>query len=361
MSFAAVPAFELERAVGIARAPATWHSEGDLSLWLMRILTGGLFFLVAVVLVGRLAEGVGPGTGAATAAIFGTATLASPLGPTLFEHDAAAALAIAAFALVSRRRPFAAGLCAGGAVLCEYAAGVVVVALLVFGVVRYGRAAYRFALGLVPAAIALGTYDWVAFGSPFHLSYRYVANPFAERQHSGFFGIGVPTARGLWEALAGTRGLLLVSPVSAAAAVGLVLLWRRGLRHEAALAAAITIAFVLVDAGYFLPYGGTSPGPRFLAVAVPFLALGLPAALARFPRSTLVLAAASAALTAVDALTWSLRGPNDSALVPSRLDVAKTIWVWLGLDRNAGALLVLMCALAAIAVGARDFSRRVAA
>src|SRR5690348_329771 len=38
MSFVAVPWFQLERAVGIARAPAAWRQEGDLSLWLMRVL-----------------------------------------------------------------------------------------------------------------------------------------------------------------------------------------------------------------------------------------------------------------------------------------------------------------------------------
>src|SRR5436305_1029284 len=38
LSFAAVPAFELERALGIAKAPVDWRPEGDTSLWLMRVL-----------------------------------------------------------------------------------------------------------------------------------------------------------------------------------------------------------------------------------------------------------------------------------------------------------------------------------
>ena len=95
----------------------------------------------------------------------------------------------------------------------------------------------------------------------FHLSYRYVANPFAERQHHGFFGIGVPTLHGLREVLVGNRGLLVFSPVLLAAAVGLWLLWRRGDRAEALLAGAVSLLFCLLSAGYFLPYGGGSPGP----------------------------------------------------------------------------------------------------
>ncbi|MHB8469828.1 MAG: hypothetical protein ACYDCH_08750 [Gaiellaceae bacterium] len=87
--------------------------------------------------------------------------------------------------------------------------------------------------------------------------------------------------------LVGSRGLLVVSPVAVAAATGLALLWRRERRAEAAVCAAITIAFVLLDAGYFPPYGGTSPGTRFLVPALPFLALGPAAAFERLPRLTL--------------------------------------------------------------------------
>ncbi len=38
--------------------------------------------------------------------------------------------------------------------------------------------------------------------------------------------------------------------------------------------------------GYFLPYGGVSPGPRFFIPAVPFLAVGLAPAFARIPIAT---------------------------------------------------------------------------
>jgi hypothetical protein len=82
MSFLAVPGYEFERIVGVAKAPRDWQAEGDLSLWLLRVLTSGVLFVGSVFLVGRLAERVVPGTGAATAAIFGVATMAAPLAPT---------------------------------------------------------------------------------------------------------------------------------------------------------------------------------------------------------------------------------------------------------------------------------------
>jgi hypothetical protein len=346
LSVAAIPAFELERAAGIAKAPRDWHAEADASLWAMRVLSSGVFFVVAAAVVLWLA-------GELAAAAFGVATLAAPLAPTFFEHDAAGALAIAAFALLMRRRGrgalAAAGVLAGAAVCTSYQAAVIVAVLLAYAAWRHRRAAAWFVLGLVPPAIALGAYDQAAFGSPFHLSYRYVANRFAERQHGGFFGIGAPTWHGIADVLVGSRGLLVWSPVCAAAAVGLVLARRR---PEAIVAALVVVAFVLVDAGYFLPYGGGSPGPRFLGAALPFLALGIQPALERFRWPTLVLAAVSAVTMTVQALSWGVRSETSTAYLPKRTDVMATIWSVAGLNRNVAALLVLGCALAALGVAA---------
>ena len=344
ISFAAIPAFELERLAGVAKAPRDWHAEGDASLWGMRVLSTGLLFLVAVAIVLWLA---GPFAGA----VFGAATLAAPLAPTFFEHDAGGALAIAGFALLWRaRRPALAGLCAGAAVLLSYQTALIALVLLGYACWEYRQATWRYVAGLVPPALALGAYNWAAFDSPFHLSYRYVANRYAERQHGGFFGIGVPTLHGLWDVFLGSRGLLVWSPVCVAAAVGLFLLRDRA----AALAAgAVVLLFVLVDAGYFLPYGGGSPGPRFLGASLPFLALGLPAAYARFRLPTLALGLVSAVTMSVQALSWGVRSEHDTAYVPAKTDVMATIWSVAGLNRNLGAALVLAAALAAVATAAR--------
>ena len=362
MSFLAVPWFELERGLGIAKAPTRWKEEGDWSLWLMRVLTSGPLFLSAVLVVGRLAEGIAAGTGAATAAIFGVATIAAPLAPTFFEHDAAGAFAVSSFALLvagARRWTTAlAGFLAGTAVFFNYQSGLIALVLFAYAIWRRRRDALLFVLGAVPPAVALGAYDWTAFGSPFRLSYRYVANPYAERQRSGFFGIGFPTLHGLGEFLAGTRGLLVWSPVCIAAAAGLVLLWRRRLRAEALTAGAIVVLFAFVDAGYFLPYGGGSPGPRFFAAALPFLALGLAPALARFRVPVLALGLVSVVTMTIQGLSWGVRLQTDTSWLPGKNDVMATTWMLLGLNRDAGAVIVLLCALGALAVGSLAMLRR---
>ncbi|MGZ4353900.1 MAG: hypothetical protein ACXVZ4_10155, partial [Gaiellaceae bacterium] len=292
--------------------------------------------------------------GAAAGATFGAGTLASPLAATMFAHVGAGGLGLAALLLARRptaRRAAAAGLVGGCAVLVDYPAAVIVVAVAVVVALRAPRRLGWFVLGGLPPLAALLVYDAAAFGSPFHLSYRYEARPFSEQQRHGFFGIGVPTFHGLKEVLVGDRGLLVFSPVLVLAAIGLWLLWREGRRLEAGVAAAITTVFVLSNGGYFLPYGGASPGPRFLVAALPFLALGLGPAFRRWPRTTTALAAVSVVLTTADLLTYALRSTSDR-WYPGRgqSDLAKTIWVWLGPNRIYGGAFALFCSLAALAV-----------
>jgi hypothetical protein len=194
----------------------------------------------------------------------------------------------------------------------------------------------------------LGAYNLGAFGSPLHLSYRYVTG-FAEQQRHGFFGIGVPTPRGIVKTLLAPHGLLLESPVLVLAAAGLVLLWRRGLRPESALCAAVAVAFAASAAGYFDPYGGTSPGPRFFVPALPFLALGLAPAYARWPRLTAVAALVSVGAMMYECATWAAPGDDRWTSV--------TAWsYWLGVPKGLGLALAAAaaaCALALAAVVAR--------
>jgi hypothetical protein len=66
----------------------------------------------------------------------------------------------------------------------------------------------------------------------------------------------------------------------------------------------VVLAFLALNCGYFDPYGGDSPGPRFVTPALPFLALGLPFVLARFRILGVALIAASVVASTAIALTW---------------------------------------------------------
>ncbi len=260
LSFLAVPAAAAVR----LPAPAGWHHSGDLRLWAVRLATGGIALLLSAFLVGRAAEGLAPGWGGATLVTFAAGTLAASLAVDNFDEVPAATLGFAAFLLAWRQRSGWAGVVAGLAVVVEYQAALVGVVVGGYAAFRGARAFGRYALGVVPGLALLGLYDRAAFGSPFHLSYRYVSSQFAARQAGGFFGVHAPSWHAARLVLIGNRGLIVVAPVLVLAAVGLVLLWRQGYRAESCAAAAVTIAFLVLELGYFDPYGGDSPGPALL-------------------------------------------------------------------------------------------------
>jgi hypothetical protein len=359
LSVAALPALEVLRASGVVREReeqlGVWNRP--IALWVTRLATAGALFVLALLLVARGAERVVPGTGAPVAATYGLATLAAPLAAISMSHVGAGAVAFGGFLLAWRApdRPAAAagaGLCAAAALLLEYQAAIAGVAVLAYLALKSRRltpvAAY--AAAYCAGWLALAAYDLAAFGSPFHLSYRYVTG-FVEQQRHGFFGIGVPTGHGIAKTLVAPHGLLLESPVLILAGAGLVLLWRRGLRAEAALCGTVAVAFAVSAAGYFDPYGGTSPGPRFFVPALPFLVLGLAPAFATWPRLTAVAAVVSTGAMLYECATWA--APGDEHWT------SQTAWsFWLDAPKAVGLAVAAAAAAAALLLGGLALRRQ---
>jgi hypothetical protein len=303
--------------------------------------------LLAVFLLGRATELLEPSAGGVAAATFGLGTLAMPLAAVTFGHVGAGAAALASFLLAWRaaERPgravvlsVAAGVIAGLAVLIEYQVALIGGLVFVYLILKARRPSLpiAFAFGAASPLLLLGVYNDHAFGSPLHLSYRYTE---FEGQQNHFFGVGTPSWHGLWETLFADKGLISRSPVVLLAAAGLVLLWRAGKSKEAALCGATVCAFVVYDAGYFDPYGGTSPGPRFLVPVLPFLALGFGPAYRKWPRLFICAAVISLASMIQSSATWNESGAWTFVTVWSR---------WGGLPRDAGGAVVCITALAAL-------------
>jgi len=367
MSVLALPVAE---AIGLP-APSHWRYRHDLQVWLVRVLTSGVAFVFLAFAVGRVSEGLARNTGGIALVAFALATLVGAMAPTTFDHVTAGAFGFAAFLCAWRRRPGVAGLLAGAALTVEYQTGLIAAILALYVALGGVRPLVRYLLGIVPGALLLGAYDWAAFGSPLHPSYRYVANRYAAEQAQGLFGITLPRWHSVTLVLFGDRGVLVACPLALAALFGLWLLARRHL-FEALTCAAVFVGFLLLEFGYFLPYGGVSPGPRFLVPAIPFLALGLGPAFARLPVITTALAAASMTASTALALTWSWESGLGyrqtvwgelARLVTgtrSRLGhtLAGNIVTSLGLTRADGALFVAMCALAAFLIAASALHRR---
>ncbi len=287
-----------------------------------------------------------------------------------FDQVPAAALGFGAFLLAWRRRPLAAGLLAGTGVLFEYEAGaiLVVVAAYLFLTTRSRRGLVAYAAGAVPGLVALAAYDWAAFGAPWRLSYRYVDNLYQPAQSGGLFGIHLPSSYAMQQVFVGRGGLIVATPVVVAAAWGLRLLWGTR-RAEVAACVAVAVIYVILNCGYFLPYGG-SPGPRFLIPALPFLALGLGPAFARAPRLTAALSFVSIASMTAIFLDWGAQTPMKGGIfsevgrIPFQREASRyfvylesSVFDWILPGRAWGAALTAIAALAAFVVAYRAIPR----
>jgi hypothetical protein len=301
-------------------------------------LWGALLPFVGVLMLVRMAaERLVPGYGTIAAVTLGAGSLVAVFATMFFDHELSAFLGFLAFALLLRERArapsleavAAAGVAAGLAIGVEFPLGLLAIVLGVYALARPGRLkrglAYcgGVAIGLVPLVV----YDLWAYGTVKPIAYSFAVLDPGKSGHdvlganaSGFFGIGLPSGSALTDLLLGPKGLLVLTPVWALAAVGLVALWRGGRRAETAVVAAVVSVFLLYDAGYYLPFGGFNAGPRFLVPMLPFLALGLAAAWRAYPGPTLALACASVAVTTVSILADPMLVSEDVGTMFHRLE-----------------------------------------
>lgn len=316
----------------------TYHVRGQIEaqtplIWALGLFVSVLPALLLMLLVRRMGERLEPGYGTAAAVTLGLCTMVLPFSTLYFSHVLAALLGFAAFAVLWRERDRAgadgpgslplvalAGLLAGLAFASEYplALGGVVLGLYAISRGPRVRRGLAYAGGAVLGAAPLFAYNLWAFGSITHLSY---ANAVKEQgitghdvlgsNESGFFGVNVPSPRVALELLFSSKGLFTLAPVLAMGVLGVVLLWRRGRRAEALTIGGVALIYLVYNSGYWLPYGGGTPGPRFLMPLIPFLALPLVLAYKRFPVTTLALAVPSALFMLAATLTFPLIGNDD--------------------------------------------------
>lgn len=206
-------------------------------------------------------------------------TIAFPFATMFFGHAASTASLFLAFYLLWRSRqhdqlwrPALAGLCAGLAVLTELPVALGVIVLLGYCALTRPRSLSVFILGGMPPAVALLAYNWLAFEHPLRLGYQFTVN-FSEAHSHGVGGIGLPSPATFVDLMISPRGLLRLSPWLAFTPLGLAGVRNLRLRAEVVLCASIVTTFVLYNSGFFSPFGGASPGPRYLTPALPFAAV----------------------------------------------------------------------------------------
>ncbi len=349
--------------------PQAMYRLSRVALWQMALAGAALPALVLLFLVRGVADRLVPGYGAAAAVAVGAASVVGLFATLFFAHALSACLGFAAFALLvrERSRPSArlastAGAVAGLAVVVEFPLALVAVALALYAAVGHDRLRRlsAYAAGVVAGGAPLLAFDAWAFGSPFTLAYTNAVSVPGRSGHdvvganaAGFFGVQTPNLRAAVDLLVSSKGLLVLMPVWALASAGIVALWRRGARAEAALVGGLAAAFVVYDSAYYLPFGGFPGGPRFLVPLVPFLALGLAAAASVRPLETFVLGVASAVVTAVALVVDPGSRSEDAGTWFHALErghVTETLVGWAGGSNRVGAAVSLALVTAAVAL-----------
>ena len=364
-----------------ALAVRTTVSNQATMIWALGLLGTVLPAIALMLLVRALTERWSGGSGAASALALGLGTMVLPFATQLLGHLLAALCLFGAFALLIRERHgptrlglvALAGLLAGLGVFVEYplAFGGAIVGLYAMlrgdaiedGVGTVLKRAIAYGGGAILGALPVGLYNLWAFGSPTKMSYSgavavqgYSGHDKIGLNDSGFFGIGIPKPSNLVELLFATRGLIAATPIVAAALVGVFLMYRDSRRAEARTILGVAAIYLIYAAGYWLPFGGGTPGPRFLIPMLPFLALGLPWAWRRIPATTLALGTVSATVMIIATVTFPLVGQDGLGRWWARLSQGKflqTVFTALGAGNGwASTGPVIACFFIAVVLAA---------
>jgi hypothetical protein len=283
-SFLAVPAYAICKMLGFTSLRAC--------TWAFRATAVTLPALLFLPFFYKLTRRFSPHESArrTSLAAYALASPALPYGILFFSHQPAAVAAgscfIASVATVRQdaRRPvltaLLAGFFAGCAIMMDYQASLSVAVVGLYVLVfawRRVRTLGLVLLGTVPPALALAAYHTACFGSPIKTGYNFSVDTVTRE---GFMGIVGPSATSLWSTLfLPANGILVLAPWVLLAIVGAVAIVRNREDRSRIGAEAIVCLTVFVVYVLFLtslvPYmarGGWCVGPRYMTVALPFVA-----------------------------------------------------------------------------------------
>jgi hypothetical protein len=295
-------------------------------IWALTLLAAVIPGILLLLAVRWAADRFVPGYGTAAAITLGLGTVVMTFAAEFFSHVISAGLAFAAFCVLikerdkepDRRLVALAGLLAGLAVTFEFQTGLVGLVLIGYALSRrtdWLRRGAAYGAGAVAGALPMLAFNLWAFGNPLKLAYGYAVDFPGASGHdvlglnsTGFFGITAPRFDSALDLMLAGRGLLVLTPILIMAVVGVFAMRRDGHRAEANTILAVALVYFLYNSGYWLPYGGGTPGPRFLIPALPFVAIGLAYAYKRLPAITLGLAIPSGLMMLAATLTYPLLG-----------------------------------------------------
>ncbi len=225
-------------------------------------------------------------------------TMSFPFSVIYFGHQLAASFLFSAFFVIFliKIQPdqgkikyfytFLVGLLLGLALLTDLTTAVVVLPLVVYYFyVLWTRKQLKRVIawvipalgGLIPISVMVA-YNVQVYGTPFATGYQYLVYPlFRQGMSQGFMGIGFPKLHNLFfETLQPNQGIFWQSPVLIMTLVGgFFMLRQKKFWPELAVAAVACGAYLLLNSGYYMWWGGHSFTVRQIDPMMPFLCLPL--------------------------------------------------------------------------------------
>lgn len=302
-SLLATPPYAIARWLGAAPSLTT-------TMWLARVFAGIVPALAFLWLLHRFLARFAPDPAVRRLAILAYAlgSMAMTYAVLFYSHQLGAVCIasawIVALDVADGTRGVAAmavaGFLAGCAPLVDYQAAFGGVPIAVHVIVRLrGRPrgelvrAIGLAIGAaaVPIAVLLA-YHSQCFGSPWRTGYD-ASETFAQYHQQGFLGLTSPHVDAFVGSLvAPDNGLFVLAPWLLLALPGFVVLWRRGERGTALVAASVAVIYVAFVSSIVFWRGGWEIGPRYITTMLPFLVPPVAAMLTELARRPLVLGAA---------------------------------------------------------------------
>lgn len=288
----ALPAYGLYRTLGgePARTP---QAAGNLGLWLVTLWSATLPAAALVSLMVFVSREVNERSAVMAGLFTWGGTLLLPFSAALFGHILAALLLFASFLALRKGRgsawPVVAGVLASFAAVTEYTASLGVAVLTTWLLAAQRPKVLRFVAGSLSPVVVLGLYNLVAFGSPFTLSYQLNAfHGIADSARPLLHMFASPSAENVAELFFAPRGFLLATPIVLLGLWGLFRLVRSGVAKDlGSVGMAMFVVFAAIPVFWANPWGGDSPGARYMIPALAFLAPGVAGAWREFPRLTI--------------------------------------------------------------------------
>jgi len=229
-----------------------------------------------------------------------------PFSVIFFGHQLAASLLFYAFFLIfylktNPTRSFTAilfpgliGLCLGMSFLTEMTTAIAIIPLIIyyFIIQKKNNQLYKLITWLVPAVCGviplsiLLMYNSLVYGHPLATGYQYLMDEtFVQGMSQGLMGINRPSLHVLfYETFHPAQGIFWQSPALFLSVIGAVMMIKRkNAWLELKLAGQIIASYLLLNAGYYMWWGGWSFGVRHVIPMLPFFCL----LLANLPYRTL--------------------------------------------------------------------------